>query len=813
MVTNAHNATSRRLGSGTEQQVVLSNGRAEISWGFGAELTCFEHAGMNTLLLGGPLIELLDAAHGQRPFTVGMGRDSDEDFATDPQPIQDALGSGLRARRVFPVAGQHLIAELDITIHDAHPGVLLSLRVANHGPEPLTINRLFPFVAGRAWGEQPIVLGGREHEFAVYKQGWQSWSFAGGLPPATPDPRPQLRTASLWHNPSGPAPNEPLGAPADVVSDGMALVGHDDSYPALLVGFLGAERYFGQVYVDRHNASISTASLLEGRVLVPGEVVESEPVLLAVGQPNALLDTYADALARRQGARPSAAAPTGWCSWYYYFTTVTERDVLENLSALRAARAMLPLEVMQIDDGYQTAVGDWTTPNQNFPGGMAALAGRIRDAGFRPGLWLAPFTAAAGSRLAAEHPEWLVHDDRGQPRDAGENWHTTLYGLDTTHPGAREWLRRLFSTIVEQWGFDYLKLDFLVTGAVSGQRWMPSATRAGALRHGLELIRSIVGDQVYLLACGCPLLSAAGLVDAMRIGPDVAPFWSHASGRAPLPPGDAQPQPNAEGALRNTLVRAWMHPTLWANDPDCLLARDADTELTLDEIRALATAIGLTGGMVVISDAMAHLTLERIQLAATLLPPLRERARPLSYFAAGVPERVLTHVVRPWGSWWLVGVFNGDGLPREMRVTWRELGLEPGPYHAAEFWSGSYLGISDDGAAVSLGAHGAAVLAVRTVASNPLLLSTSFHLSQGGVEIASWDYEHDSGRLRWVAALGRHAYGTFTLWMPSELTPRRLVSTARYAHWRHQEGNQSVIIVEAEIADRAEFALEMERTG
>lgn len=813
MVTNATNASSRRQGTGLDQQVVLGNGRAEVSWGFGAELTLFEHVGINTRVAGGPLIELLDTAHGRRPFTVGMGRDSDEDFATEPEPIRDALGPGLRARRNFPVAGQNLTAQLDITVHDARPGVLLTLRVANHGPEPLTISRLFPFVTGRAWGEHPILLGGRDGNFAVYKQGWQSWSFAGGLPPSTPDPRPHLPTSSLWHNPAGPAPTEPLGEAADVMSDGMALVGDNGTYPALLAGFLTAEDSFGQVYVDRRNGSLSAAALLDDRVLVPGEVVETEPLLLAVGQPDALLDSYADAVAQLQGARRSAASPTGWCSWYHYFTGISEGDVLENLAALRAARGMLPLEVVQIDDGYQAAVGDWMTPNQKFPSGMAALAGRIRDAGFRPGLWLAPFTVAAESRLAAEHPEWLVHDEGGHPRHAGENWLTTVYGLDTTHPGAREWLRRLFSTIVEQWGFDYLKLDFLVTGAVAGQRWNPSATRASALRYGLELIRSVVGDQVYLLGCGCPLLSAVGVLDAMRIGTDVAPRWSFVTGQASLPPGDAYPMPSTANAVRNTLVRAWMHPTMWTNDPDCLLARDTDTELTLDEIRALASAIGLTGGMVLISDAVARLTLERIGLAAALLPPLPERARPLSYFDEGVPERVAAHVVRPWGAWWLVGMFNGDDQPREMSVTWREMGLEPGTYHATEFWSGSYLGASEDGAAVAVGAHGAAVLAVRPMADDPLLLSTSFHLSQGGTEIATWDYDNNSGRLHWVIALGRQAYGTVTVWLPPHLTPRRLVSTARHAHWRRQEGHQSVIVVEAEIADRAEFALELERAN
>jgi alpha-galactosidase len=804
-------ATVRREQGADGEHVIVSNGRVDARWGQGAELKLFERAGMYTRVTGGPLIELAGNARGLRAFTVGMGADSDEDFAADPTAIEDLHGTGLRARRRFPVAGQPLTVALEITVYDTHPCVLLSMQVANHGMEPLTLSRLFPFVAGRAWGEEALALNGREGDLAAYKQGWQSWSFTGGLPPGASDPRPRTHTGSLWHNPAGHAPREPLGGTADVVSEGMTLVGSAGEQPALLAGFLGAGRHFSQFYVDRQRGSLTAAVLLDGLVLEPGEAVEAEPLLLAMGAPDALLQLYADALARAQGARGGGVSLTGWCSWYHYFAGVSEADIRENLDALRSARGVTPVGVVQIDDGYQRAVGDWTSTNEKFPSGMGALARRIRDAGFRPGLWLAPFTVAAESRLAREHPEWLIRDDQGRPRDVGTNWDTTLHGLDTTHPGAREWLRRLFGTLVEEWGYDYLKLDFLVTGAMAGHRWAAGTTGAEALRNGLELIRSVVGGNVYLLGCGCPWLSGVGIFDAMRIGPDVAPYWSPRLGLISLSLADTQTLPNTEGAVRNTLLRAWMHPTLWVNDPDCLLACEAGTELTAHEVRALASAIGLTGGMVLLSDRVSRLTLERLDLVARLLPPLRERAVPTSYLEPGIPEQVTVRLSRPWGSWLLVGLFNAAPDTREMRVAWDALGLEAGLYHATEFWSGSYLGASPDGAAVPVPGHGAAVLAVRAVLREPQLLSTSFHFSQGGAEIAAWDYEPEAARVRWVAALGRRAAGTFTLWLPAELVPARLVCTARAAHWHRRNGDQ--VVIEAEIEDRAEFVLELQRGG
>ena len=35
-------------------------------------------------------------------------------------------------------------------------------------------------------------------------------------------------------------------------------------------------------------------------------------------------------------ARHSSDIPTGWCSWYYYYDRVSEKDIMENLLFLCA---------------------------------------------------------------------------------------------------------------------------------------------------------------------------------------------------------------------------------------------------------------------------------------------------------------------------------------------------------------------------------------------------------------------------------------------------------------------------------------------
>lgn len=284
-------------------------------------------------------------------------------------------------------------------------------------------------------------------------------------------------------------------------------------------------------------------------------------------------DEYADAA----GVSPLKASPAVWCSWYRYFENVTERDILENLAAI--GRADLPVDVIQLDDGWEAGVGDWTPLPDKFPS-LAGLAERIRQDGRRAGIWLAPFIAGTATTLAKDHPEWLMGP-------AGVNWGQDLRGLDLSNPALRDYLWNTFRRLREM-GYDYFKLDFLYGGALPGGRYA-DISAVEAYRSGLELIRDAVGSESYLVGCGAPILPSVGLVDGMRVSPDT--FHEHAQ--------------DANGQLRGamgTTARAWQHGRFWANDPDCLVARP--TFALREEWAAL---IEQFGGLRSVSDRIAEL--------------------------------------------------------------------------------------------------------------------------------------------------------------------------------------------------------------
>ena len=99
-------ATLSRDKTDDSEQVNLGNSLAAVRWTLGAELTLFESGGRAHARGGRPAIELLDPERRGRPATIGLARETDENFAVGPDHVADALGTGLLVRRRFPVAVQ-----------------------------------------------------------------------------------------------------------------------------------------------------------------------------------------------------------------------------------------------------------------------------------------------------------------------------------------------------------------------------------------------------------------------------------------------------------------------------------------------------------------------------------------------------------------------------------------------------------------------------------------------------------------------------------------------------------------------------------
>src|SRR5438270_1902597 len=309
-----------------------------------------------------------------------------------------------------------------------------------------------------------------------------------------------------------------------------------------------------------------------------------------------------------------AVAPTGWCTRSEWPGTVAEGDGIANLDFSAATFDRRFFRHIELDDGYQRAAGAWDT-NDKFPHGHAWLTDQIHAKGFKAGLWLAPFAVAERSGVPAEHPDWLLRDASGPVAcDTRESWGGQIYALDGAHPKVQQWLFDLARRVVRDWGYDYLRIDAL-RWATLGTGHYGGLTHAEAYRGGLGAIRDGLGTEAFVVGSAAPLQHAVGLVNGMRIAPDVAASW-----------GGLQPAARAAG------LRSFYQRSAWLNDPDCLVVRPP---LTPAEARAWASLVAVTGGLTLFSDNLPKLPPARLPVLQRTLPVAPVGARPIDAAVVG----------------------------------------------------------------------------------------------------------------------------------------------------------------------------------
>ena len=627
--------------------------------------------------------------------------------------------------------------------------------------EGIRLQRFMPMAVEPPQGH--ILMEGLGPRWTFFVDGWHSWSFSGILADNQKQPRSRI---AYFDGPMGfdvghPPPNQVGHFLSHTLG---VLTGLAAEAPSLVLAWTRQRIRVGLVEVQREpgpDPSVWAWEDGEGMELTPGDVHWSEPLLVQIvpagtGDP---LGHAAYAIGMMSEARVQEKTPVGWCTWYHYFQNIDPNIVRTNVRALHDVHPELPVEMAQIDDGYEAAVGDWLQTKPAFQGQMDILAREIERAGFTPGLWLAPFIVQSKAAIAREHPDWLLKDDTGKPVNAGFLWNGFTRALDVTHPGVQDYLREVIHTAVHRWGYRYLKLDFLYAAALPGQRHDPAVTRVQAYRQGLKLIRETAGEDVFLLGCGAPIGPSVGLVDAMRIGPDIAPHWRPKVFGLSRPWRKKTTYPAAINAIRNTLTRSAYHRRLWWNDPDCVIVRERQNELKPHEVQSWISVVGLSGGMVVFSDDMTALSPERRQWAATLLPIQPEAGLPLDLLEHTIPETVALYIKRAWGEGVTVGLFNWRDEPRTRTLQLGTLGLDwHKPHHVMDFWNRHYYRITEGYRVfTNMLPHSGLLLGIKPVLDVPHLAGSTFHISQGG-EIRRWQWQEPV--LTLGIDLGRVAQGT-----------------------------------------------------
>ncbi|MDR2135937.1 MAG: alpha-galactosidase [Treponema sp.] len=482
----------------------------------------------------------------------------------------------------------------------------------------------------------------------IHSGGWQSWSAGWELCPGETLPRRVLFLPDLIKltNRDGDRPE-----PGEITGHFIVYIRSGETYLCLasLEGAAGnlprqGEKTLPPVSfrVNGKKKRLSAEVFCPGKKWRAGETL-AELCVFVAGSYFDLKDTIAalyrqegrfgsldflyPRIRRGKGRRQAGASPGGYESWYNRYTRINEALILEDLESLGKTENLLKLRyldrgdtfVFQIDDGWEKAVGDWEVDESRFPRGLAYLAEKIESASLIPGLWLAPFIVTRRARIFREKPEWLLRDRTGLPVSAGFNhlWDGTYYCLDLSRPDVLAYIRALVDRALDQWGFRYLKIDFLYAGMLSGAH-----AAGGAVHEHYERACETLtartengsGLPAAYLGCGGPLGLSYSRFPLFRIGADTREEWDWNLLKFMGHTG----RPGAYLNIKNTIGRSFLNGVLFLNDPDVVFLRSANCRLTENEKELIGLVNFLLAGQIMCSDDPAALTGADLALAGRL---------------------------------------------------------------------------------------------------------------------------------------------------------------------------------------------------
>jgi alpha-galactosidase len=446
-----------------------------------------------------------------------------------------------------------------------------------------------------------------------------------------------------------------------------------------LLAFTSCRRFAGQFCINGQSLKVVVDT--EDRELQPGETWKLESFTYESGTNREdLLGALADRLIKNHPPLRFPRPPSGWCSWYCFGPRVTAQQVLDNLDFI--AKNTPGLRYVQIDDGYQPAMGDWLETGAAFGGNVQGVLKQIRARGFEPAIWVAPFVAEEKSNVFQQHPDWFVKDSDGKPlrsdRVTFGGWrHGPWYVLDGTHPQVQQHFENLFRTMKREWGCTYFKLDANFWGAIHGGHFHdPRATRIEAYRRGMKAILRGVEDS-FVLGCNHPIWPSLGLIDGSRSSNDIKRTWERIATTA-----------------RQNLSRNWQNGNLWWNDSDAVVLTG---DLPDNEFQFHATAIYASGGMILSGDDLTRISEEKLKMLRKLQPPIGVAARfDDDTFRVGRIDL--------WRKRQVVSVLNWEDTPQTISVRLDR------PKQITDFWTDAPLGTHTDQITVEMPARSGRLL-------------------------------------------------------------------------------------------------------
>ena len=378
--------------------------------------------------------------------------------------------------------------------------------------------------------------------------------------------------------------------------------------------------------------------------------------------------------------------------------------------------------IFQLDDNYPI----------DDPQYMRDISDYIRSRDLIPGIWIAPF-GVAPYELTKEHPEWFIHKADGTPittfsglsYDDIRHYNSAVLNVNSDE-GVEKWFAGFLKQVNKDWNFDYYKVDG-IPAALTVYRQSVDGGGVEGVRRGLQIFREVIGPDKYLNTCWGLPIEVVDIANGSRVG------------------GDTE---QLNQVISRVAVRQnYLNNVAWYADPDGAANMYASTTA-----RARLNFLGrsLLGQPYVTDDNWTKVPDDILLVWQRTLPTIE--SFPTRLYKIDDPEEY-DHfdlkIKRDWGEWDIVSLNNYENRPRIMTLDLGRFPLNADEVYVYDFWNQEYLGKhpADAKIARALEAIDAQCYSVVPVQSDrPVLISTSRHYTQGGIDIVDlkeWEAEKE----------------------------------------------------------------------
>ena len=296
---------------------------------------------------------------------------------------------------------------------------------------------------------------------------------------------------------------------------------------------------------------------------------------------------------------------------------------------------------------------------------------------FGPFVWFGSTNAATntlveGTTNIYRYSELLLRDTNGNPEtvDGG-------LALDPTHPADKD-LINYYVNLYTNYGFDYIKLDFLSHGALEGVHYDTNVTTGiEAYNQGMSNVLQAINGRMFISESIAPLFPYQ-FADSRRIACDAQTSLIG----------------NTAYTMNSVTYGWWLDDLYQFNDPDIMVFSGYGATTNENQSRLISgavTGIFLDGDDLTSSNGQQAADTCLTNAAINAVARVGRTFTPVEGNTGTSAGNIF---VRQDGATWSIAIFNYTGSAATITVDLTRAGLPAGNYRAIDLWNGSTTNVS-----------------------------------------------------------------------------------------------------------------------